>query len=809
MSENLTKFFNFFDGYSEMIGKHEEFKKGLFSSFTSLAETALGTSLSSVAQEAQATEREKTLFEVGGKNNDQIIKIEDTSTTIMELNPNIKKDQSYALIAKADLVHATNGLKYAEKAGMLKYTTRLTEDEAMKMMGSMEFSTGHESTVRTSNAVQYMSNKGGGAITAKFVESMGNFNFMNGKLLNTPEKMATTFVSMGKLLNDFKTYGALQENAMKMAESGDLAKILEKHYTAQGKKDAKTRADDEIKRLYRDIASGEKETINIALAKLMTTFASIKDETTQRDAFAGLTGNAGDELSKGLKEVRDKATGVFEPEYEKQEEYKVGNEAVNAHKLSTQKDAYFEPTQAQAMARNEAIGIMTEYTEKMSWLNTGISNAATGLMSGFNALEDWQKSTAIFATAFLLFNDDLINNITSRYKQFRNIFKSAKEFEKGGSDSTSKTETTSEASSRTTKDAGGKDGCCCCCCEANNSLQGTPKKFSSGKTLGPDTGKPRSGDKKNPVKRLWDRLNETFNNKFKDKSLKDFIRDKFKGGLVKKFEGMNLNKLKDGLMNKLEGFHPGKLKDKLMEQFKKLPIDKMKTGMKKFEGMNLNKLKDGLMNKLEDFHSGKLKDKLMEQFKKLPIDKMKAGMKKVPKLGIIESLAEVFSSENKLDAAARLGAESLGGWAGARLGATVGLAAGSLVTPGVGTAVGGVVGGVGGNIGGSMAGGALYDWIKSWWQDKPAEQPVSTQPSTTPAGPPIPNRSPVGNSPAIQQATSVNIPQITVPLHVEGVLQDIPTMMKMLTDPSVAQRIKDIIERSLLDALETRGGVTT
>ncbi|MGG4440506.1 hypothetical protein [Brevibacillus fortis] len=791
MSEKLTKFF---DGYSEVIGKYEEFKKGLFNSFTSLTEKALGTTLSSVAQEAQATEREKTLFEVGGKDSKQILQIEETSRTILELNPNIKKDQAYALIAKADLVHATNGLNYAEKAGMLKYTTRLTEDEAMKMMGSMEFSTGHESTVRTSNAVQYMSNKGGGAITAKFVESMANFNFMNGKLLNTPEKMANTYVSIGKLLNDFKTYGALQENAMKMAESGDLAKILEKHYTAQGKKDAKTRADDEIKRLYRDIATGEKETINIALGKLITTFSSIKDETTQRDAFAGLTGDAGDELSKDLKEVKDIVTGGFVPEYEKQNEYKVGNEAVNAHKLSAQNDVYFKPGQAQAMARNEAMEIATLYTEQMSGINTEISKAAEGVMGSFNSLDESIKGTAIFAGGLLLLGSALNIHTTSQLKKFKDLRTTIEKFPQ-------------EAT-------GGKN---CCCCEGNN------RKSKSG------TSSKNRRNKNTPRKRRTSEVIDQLADQLKDQLMNRFPFGKRKGGrngrlmlglglgglwlgkdkLVEQFNGLSFDQLKDGSMNKLGELHPSKLKDGLM---KGLGLGGLQLGKDKlveqFKGLSFDQLKDGFMNKLGELHPSKLKDKLMEQFNKLPIDKMKAGMKKVPKLGIIESLAEVFTSENKLDAAARLGAESLGGWAGARLGATVGLAAGSLVTPGVGTAIGGVVGGVGGNIGGSMAGGALYDWIKSWWQDKPLEQSVSTQPQI-PAGPPIPSRSPVGNSPVKQQATSVNIPQITVPLHVQGVLQDIPTMMKMLTDPTVAQRIKDIIERSLLDALETRGGITT
>ncbi|ASJ55862.1 hypothetical protein BP422_21285 [Brevibacillus formosus] len=794
MSEKLTKFSNFFDGYSEVIGKHEEFQKGLFNSLTSLAETALGTTLSSVAQEAQATEREKTLFEVGGKDSKQILQIDETSRTILELNPNIKKDQAYALIAKADLVHATNGLKYAEKAGMLKYTTRFTEDEIMKMMSSIEFSTGHDSTVRQSNAVQHLSNKGGGAATGKFVESMAHFNLQNGKLLNTPEKMAATFVSMGKLLNDFKTYGALYENAMKMSDNGDLAAILEKHYKAQNKKDAKAKAAQDIATLQRSFASGEKETINIALGKLLMTFSSIQDKTLQQSAFDTLTGDAGDDLAKGLREVNNIATGVFVPEQGKESDYKVGNEAVNAHQLSAQNDAYFKPAQAQAMARNEAMEIATVYAEQMSGINTGISEAAEGVMSSFNSLDESIKGTAIFAGGLLLLGSALNIHTTSQLKKFKDLRTTIEKFP---------------------QEATGGKNCCCCCCQGNSRKR---KSGSSSKNR---------RNKNTPRKRRTSEVIDQLADQLKDQLMKRFPLGKLKGGrkgklmlglglgglwlgkdkLMEQFNSLSLDKLKGEFMNKLGELHPSKLKDGLM---KGLGLEELLLGKDKlveqFKGLSFDQLKDGFMNKLGELHPSKLKDKFMEQFKRLSLDKFNFGLKKVPYLGTLTSLEEVLTSENKLDVAARFGAETVGGWAGGRVGMLAGAALGSLVTPGAGSFVGGLAGGVGGNIGGSMAGGALYDWVKSWWQDTSPPQPVSIQP-LIPAVASMPNRSPVSSMP--KQPVSITIPQISVPLHVQGVLQDIPTMLKMLSDPSVAQRIKDIIERSLLDALETRGGVTT
>jgi|GEM_PF-1796994 len=187
-------------------------------------------------------------------------------------------------------------------------------------------------------------------------------------------------------------------------------------------------------------------------------------------------------------------------------------------------------------------------------------------------------------------------------------------------------------------------------------------------------------------------------------------------------------------------------------------------------------------------------------------------LRKVPVLRTFMGAADIAQSDNKLETAARIGAEALGGWGGAAAGAALGATVGSVV-PVVGTVVGGAVGGILGGIGGAEVGGMLFDKVKDWWQGE--EKPASTPPpeqqmSPVPLGPPAPFRAPVSGMPEkAGAAISVTIPQISVPLHVEGVLQDIPTMLNMLNDPSVGQRIRLIIEKALLDSLETRGGVAT
>lgn len=182
----------------------------------------------------------------------------------------------------------------------------------------------------------------------------------------------------------------------------------------------------------------------------------------------------------------------------------------------------------------------------------------------------------------------------------------------------------------------------------------------------------------------------------------------------------------------------------------------------------------------------------------------KGLLRRLPMLGPVMGMAEWLQSDNKVEKAGQLGSEALGNWGGAAAGAAAGAALGSVV-PIIGTAAGGVIGGLLGGFGGSMLGSAAFDGIKSMFSRE--EKPSVTTTQALPSGPPVPGSSPAGEGPARPQNVTITVPQITIPLHADGVLQDIPTMLKMLGDPSVGQKIKSIIEKSLLDALETRGGV--
>lgn len=186
-------------------------------------------------------------------------------------------------------------------------------------------------------------------------------------------------------------------------------------------------------------------------------------------------------------------------------------------------------------------------------------------------------------------------------------------------------------------------------------------------------------------------------------------------------------------------------------------------------------------------------------------------LKRLPLVGGLFGAGQILTADNKLEAAGKFGAESLGGWGGAAVGAAIGSA-----VPVIGTAVGGLLGG----IAGAFGGGALFDKVKAWWSDAPAtppdrpemKRPISREEldklrPTPVAGPPVPPVSPVGTAAEKPKAVSVTVSSIPITLKAEGVLQDVAGMLRLLHDPAVSNEVKRIVEKAFIDALETRGGV--
>lgn len=185
--------------------------------------------------------------------------------------------------------------------------------------------------------------------------------------------------------------------------------------------------------------------------------------------------------------------------------------------------------------------------------------------------------------------------------------------------------------------------------------------------------------------------------------------------------------------------------------------------------------------------------------------------KRLPIIGLAVGAGEILQSDNKLETAARLGTETLGGWGGAAAGAAIGS-----VVPGIGTAIGGIVGAIAGSFGGS----ALFEGIKKDLEKQvlvqdprrlPSQETMAeirkTMPKPPIYGPPVPAVSPVAKTNEKPKVVSLSVQSVPITLQADGVLQDVPTMLRLLDNPSVSQKVKDIIEKALIDALETQGGV--
>ncbi|MGO0061845.1 hypothetical protein ACTID9_17760 [Brevibacillus fluminis] len=187
-------------------------------------------------------------------------------------------------------------------------------------------------------------------------------------------------------------------------------------------------------------------------------------------------------------------------------------------------------------------------------------------------------------------------------------------------------------------------------------------------------------------------------------------------------------------------------------------------------------------------------------------------------LGSAIGIATVLASNNKLDALGRLGGETIGGGIGTAVGAALGS-----VVPGFGTVIGGYLGGAVGN----WIGGKGYEMVKGWF-DKPSEsaenairekkalseaagvpQQAAEMPQTgvMPNSVPLPPQSPATKPEAKPAVISLSIPQMPITINAEGILQDEAGLLRLFGKSSISNQIVKLVEKGMVDALETRGGV--
>ena len=93
----------------------------------------------------------------------------------------------------------------------------------------------------------------------------------------------------------------------------------------------------------------------------------------------------------------------------------------------------------------------------------------------------------------------------------------------------------------------------------------------------------------------------------------------------------------------------------------------------------------------------------------------------------------------------------------------------------------------------------------------PPEQESAVPPTYPVYGPPvpIPPVNPVGKAAEKPKVVSLSVQSVPITLHAQGVLQDVNGMLNLLRQSSVSSEVVRIIEKALIDTLETRGGVAT
>lgn len=592
------------------------------------------------------------------------------------------------------------------------------------------------------------------------LDSLQEYSVQMTGFIDSPEKMAMLVEAMNGIWNTDVGFDTLKEVGLKLNNVGDLENVLKTAYEAQGMDEKKVEelSKKEAEQIGKLLSSGSKQDRQYASGVLLQTFASIQDEFVRQSLLNELASGPGENAGKTeLINLLKKAGEIA-----------VTDSLIYREKMKGQLDQDFKKYQdndplrefiaAKTMISNELMGLGLVIAEDISPV---LNLFGTGLRSAKEALDALPTWLALPALGLA------IGGVTFGLWKMRVALEAA----------------TAAAVQKKQ--------------EHRKNLGGDPPDFDI--PGGPDNqrkpkGKGKGGwfnpfnwggkGNKTPQQKSWSKFDETkdfgFKNPLAEEAKSSGWREKLKnfGGSLPKG---------DAVLDSLKGAWD------VTKSTSTSLVRKVPETLKNIGGMLPSG--DSMLKGLKIGWQG-LKASSGSLARKIPI------------AGIGIGLGQILTADDPLKMAGQIGSEILGSAAGAAAGASVGSA-----VPGVGTTVGGIVG----SIAGAFGGAAMYDKVMEWWNAAPATPPDFTSAlsvipkqatAPVPVGPPIPVVPPVGNAANKPQVVSVTIPQVTVPLQAEGVLQDIPTMLKMLSDPSVGQKIKDIIEKSLMDALETMGGVT-
>jgi len=787
---------------------------------TIAAGITIGANFSDLMTENEAALRARMKYAAKGKTAADLASFDKESQNLIANNPYLTRSEAMSTLAQSDKLNGKNAASYAETAVKLNVTTDYAPDENLKMMTTLRQSFGVDDAKRLGDSIQYMSNNMKD-LKGEFVDSMIEYSTQTSKFLDTPEKMAALVGEMGKMevWSQDKAFDALKETTIKLTNTGDLTNVLKTGYETQGmsSEDAQAKADKEALMINQLLASNDKTENQKAMGRLMLDVVAIKDKNVQQQVLNELGAGAGEDIGRQFAPLLELAgrlsTGDIKPQ--------IGNEVDKSYKLATENNPLFEYQKAQALSQQSAMDLATTLSKDVTPAFKWAADGAKALADKFNAMPDVAR-WGVELTALALGGIVLGTAAAAHIKAAAALLSAAKAI--GGGPSLG---------------GGGGGGV-----GGGGGKGGSKRKWYNPRTWRSDI----DVDKNSP---------EYLLGKEKDRLDKKVLQQEKRGGPIpRKPANPDVELMKPDYSRSGLGTGTNWKQD---EAYRGYQYDrwanKGSTTVSSTTTSSASKL--GFLDDMKNVSKAMPSSGIMSSIKNIG-----GGLlKKLPYIGTAIGAAEIATSDNKVETAAKVGTEALGGWAGAAAGAATGALVGSVV-PVIGTAIGGAVGTVIGGIGGAWGAGSLFDSVKEWWNEpkptppppapepapvsrivRPIEAPPKPDPEPKPVtinmmerpmvGPPRPERlepatspisrfqgpvvvppKPIPVVPAVQKQekpklVSLTIPSMPIALHADGVLQDVKGMIRLLGDPSVSNEIKRIIEKALIDALETAGGPAT
>lgn len=740
--------------------------------------------------DSQAAAKERGLFMARGRTQLEGQELDRSVGRMTQINPEMMKAEATAIYNRSDEVNPTNKAEYAEFAAKLSMSTGFTSDQSLKMMALLRDSTGVNDPERLANSLQYMSTNMKD-FSDDFVSSMIKNTSQLGLLMDTPEKMAMLVGEIGNMgiPSNGLPLEALKDLALKMSTQGDMSKVLQRGYEADGKspEEAKRLATIESKEVTQLLHSDNKSDNQMAMGRIFMNVASIKDNNVRQEMLNEVGSGSGKELLQYLEPLIESAGNISAGLVDNKV---ADDEAEKSYQAAKDQNPWFEYMQAQnevRLAMTELAGtVAKDLAPGFKILSNGIAN----VVQSFNQLPQMAR-VAIEGVVIAFLAKKAKKALQGEQGDSKNI--TIKKID------VKPKITIKNKVNVTLQDK--KKVICQCSCSGDSDVGGQQRKKrkgSKGKRKGKRSQKQRGPSKnggKNSGGASEQNRNNPSNPSNQKKPNKPNTQPKPTKPLNRKGNIPTPTPSKKGKL--ATGF--GKLKDIGGKAFE---------GIKNFGGSAW----DGLKN---------LGGKGLGGAKSFG----KGLLKKIPFVGEAMGLASLATSDNKPMELLKLGGSAGMKAAGTMIGATVGS-----IVPGLGTAVGGVVGGFLGSVGGDFLMDKLPDWF-GWGKEKqqpppapvpPAQPPIPASDdasqikpmrrkpqdtlATTPAPPITPGATNAVNKKDPDQNLSVTIAAMPITLHAEGILQDVAGMIRLLRDPSVTNEVKRIIETAFVNALETRGG---